>query len=249
MAMSLDLRISRRKLFQLGLGAAAAVSVPTWAYAETHPLYGGEVFIRDELLYPPPESVEDFPVLPIDKSNIPTRFHRQQVDYAGQELPGTIIVDPANRLLYFILPGNQAVRYGVGVGRAGFAWSGNAHIGMKRSIAMLTPLNGSTACQVVLVIRWVRAPCISMLMAKTRCSASTAPTIPHPLAKPCLPDASACSMKMWRTCSNASTSAPTLSFCQPAFDHLKLKSLKTCSQIPPVAHATKGQIQNHLGYS
>jgi lipoprotein-anchoring transpeptidase ErfK/SrfK len=129
---SMAMRINRRNLLQLGLGAATAVAVPSWAFADTHALYGGEVFNRDETQYPPPESVEDFQVLPIDKSNIPTRFQRQQVEYAGTEAPGTIIVDPANRLLYFILPGNQAVRYGVGVGRAGFAWSGDAHIGMKR---------------------------------------------------------------------------------------------------------------------
>lgn len=124
--------IDRRKFLKWGLGATVVLAGSAQAFAETHPLYGGEVFNRDETQYPPPESVEDFPVLPIDKSNIPTRFQRQQVEYAGEQQPGTIIVDPANRLLYFILPGNQAVRYGVGVGRAGFAWSGDAHIGMKR---------------------------------------------------------------------------------------------------------------------
>lgn len=126
------MRNDRRNFFKLGLGAALALCGATRGFAATHPLYGGEVFFRDELQYPPPESVEDFPVLPIDKSKIPTRFHRQLVEYAGEQPPGTIIVDPANRLLYFIEPGNQAVRYGVGVGRAGFAWSGDAHIGMKR---------------------------------------------------------------------------------------------------------------------
>jgi lipoprotein-anchoring transpeptidase ErfK/SrfK len=123
---------NRRNIFKLGLGAAFALGGATRAFSEAHPLYGGQVFIRDELQYPPPESVEDFAVLPIDKSKIPERFHRTQVDYAGSEPPGTIVVDPANRLLYFILDGNQAMRYGVGVGRAGFAWSGNANIGMKR---------------------------------------------------------------------------------------------------------------------
>ncbi len=123
---------NRRNLLKVGLGVVCALGAVRRAVAEVHPLYGGEVFLRDETQYPPPESVEDFPVLPVDKSKIPARFHRQQVDYAGSEQPGTIIVDPANRLLYFILPGNQAIRYGVGVGRAGFAWSGEAHIGMKR---------------------------------------------------------------------------------------------------------------------
>jgi lipoprotein-anchoring transpeptidase ErfK/SrfK len=124
--------MNRRNILRLGFGAMAATGLASSSFAAVHDLYGGEVFIRDELQYPPPESVEDFPVLPTDQSKIPTRFHRQQVEYAGSELPGTIIVDPANRLLYFIEEGNLAVRYGVGVGRAGFAWSGDAHIGMKR---------------------------------------------------------------------------------------------------------------------
>ena len=128
------MHINRRHIFRLGLGATIAFGSTARAFAQTqtHPLYGGEVFVRDESQYPPAESVEDFPVLPIDKSKIPERFHRQEVDYAGSETPGTIIVDPANRLLYFILSDNMAIRYGVGVGRAGFAWSGEAHIGMKR---------------------------------------------------------------------------------------------------------------------
>jgi lipoprotein-anchoring transpeptidase ErfK/SrfK len=125
-------QMNKRNFFKFGCGAILAIGGTSTAFAAVHDLYGGEVFVRDELLYPPPESVEDFPVLPTDQSKIPARFHRQLVEYAGEQKPGTIIVDPANRLLYFIEPGNQAVRYGVGVGRAGFAWSGDAHIGMKR---------------------------------------------------------------------------------------------------------------------
>ena len=41
-------------------------------------------------------------------------------------------VEPENRFLYYIIEQGQAIRYGVGVGRAGFAWSGNAIVGMKR---------------------------------------------------------------------------------------------------------------------
>ena len=42
------------------------------------------------------------------------------------------VVDPDNRFLYHVLAYGSAMRYGVGVGRAGFAWTGNAQIGMKR---------------------------------------------------------------------------------------------------------------------
>ena len=55
---------------------------------------------------------------------IPQEFQRQEVDYDGAERPGTIIINTEERLLYFVLPGHRAVRYGVGVGRPGFEWAG-----------------------------------------------------------------------------------------------------------------------------
>ena len=54
------------------------------------------------------------------------------VEFEGPEQPGTIVVDPDNRFLYHVLAYGSAMRYGVGVGRAGFAWAGDAQIGMKR---------------------------------------------------------------------------------------------------------------------
>jgi len=52
------------------------------------------------------------------------RLRRQVVDYATAEAPGTIIVDTPNTYLYFVLGGGKAIRYGIGVGRDGFTWSG-----------------------------------------------------------------------------------------------------------------------------
>lgn len=60
------------------------------------------------------------------------QYWRQVVDYSTPEKPGTIIVDPKNKFLYFILGRGKAIRYGVGVGRAGFAWSGDATVRIKR---------------------------------------------------------------------------------------------------------------------
>jgi lipoprotein-anchoring transpeptidase ErfK/SrfK len=51
-------------------------------------------------------------------------LRRQIVDYPSNEAPGTIVVDTPNTYLYFVLPGGKAIRYGIGVGREGFAWSG-----------------------------------------------------------------------------------------------------------------------------
>ena len=56
-----------------------------------------------------------------------------------EERPGTITVDTANRYLYLSLPGGQAVRYGIGVGRDGFTWKGRVRIGRKESWPAWTP--------------------------------------------------------------------------------------------------------------
>lgn len=126
--------LNRRRFFFAA--AAFAASAPA-AYAQQqmvfdHPLYGGRTFSRDDALIPPAESPEDFPIVQINPETIKAQFRRQTVNYDGPEGPGTVIVDPDNRLLYFILGDGQAIRYGVGVGRAGFEWSGEAVVGMKR---------------------------------------------------------------------------------------------------------------------
>jgi lipoprotein-anchoring transpeptidase ErfK/SrfK len=87
---------------------------------------------RDPSLFPPPESPIDHPIQPANLRKVPKEFHRKIVGYNGPEWPGTIIVDPQNRHLYFIIERGKAIRYGVGVGRAGFEWQGRAIIGMKR---------------------------------------------------------------------------------------------------------------------
>jgi lipoprotein-anchoring transpeptidase ErfK/SrfK len=56
------------------------------------------------------------------------RFHRTVVDYATVEPPGTIIIDTPNTYLYLTLGHGKAIRYGIGVGREGFTWSGTEHI-------------------------------------------------------------------------------------------------------------------------
>jgi len=57
-------------------------------------------------------------VLPAD------RLRRQIVTYQTTEAPGTIVIDTPKTYLYYVLGGSQAIRYGIGVGRAGFTWSG-----------------------------------------------------------------------------------------------------------------------------
>jgi lipoprotein-anchoring transpeptidase ErfK/SrfK len=52
------------------------------------------------------------------------RFLRLEVAYNGKEAPGTIVIDTPNHFLYLVQGDSKAIRYGIGVGRPGFAWSG-----------------------------------------------------------------------------------------------------------------------------
>ncbi|KAB7785327.1 L,D-transpeptidase [Methylorubrum populi] len=57
---------------------------------------------------------------------------REAVAYAGKEKPGTIVISTSQRRLYYVLGGGEAIRYGVGVGRRGFSWSGTKTITGKK---------------------------------------------------------------------------------------------------------------------
>ncbi len=59
-----------------------------------------------------------------ETAELPTHLKRQIVAYATAEAPGTIVIDTASTYLYFVIGGGHAVRYGIGVGRDGFRWSG-----------------------------------------------------------------------------------------------------------------------------
>lgn len=59
-------------------------------------------------------------------------FRRQTVNYDGPEKPGTIVIDTPRKFLFLVQGNGKAVRYGIGVGRPGFTWSGVKHISMKR---------------------------------------------------------------------------------------------------------------------
>ncbi len=67
------------------------------------------------------------------------QFLPQLVRYNGQELPGTIVIDTEARLLYLVLAGGKAQRYGVGVGRPGFEWAGMHTVTRKAEWPDWTP--------------------------------------------------------------------------------------------------------------
>ena len=71
------------------------------------------------------------PAIPINR--LDKKYHRQIVAYSTKERPGTIVVNTRERFLYYILPNGKAVRYGIGVGKQGFAWSGEAYVAWKQA--------------------------------------------------------------------------------------------------------------------
>ncbi|WP_367198343.1 L,D-transpeptidase [Amorphus sp. 3PC139-8] len=69
----------------------------------------------------------------------PERFKRKLVPFRTSEPPGTIIIDTDRKFLFYVLPNFQAIRYGVGVGKEGFGWSGEVYVGRKAEWPSWTP--------------------------------------------------------------------------------------------------------------
>lgn len=77
------------------------------------------------------------PALPVEQ--IPETHRRQVVAYETDQPPGTVIINPKTRLLYYVVGKNKAIRYGISVGRAGFEWSGEALVTEKKPWPTWTP--------------------------------------------------------------------------------------------------------------
>jgi lipoprotein-anchoring transpeptidase ErfK/SrfK len=79
-----------------------------------------------------PVSGETYALPGVRMADLDPAFIRMTVSYRTGEAPGTIIIDPQNHYLYLIQEGGLAIRYGVGVGRQGFGWSGTANVHDKQ---------------------------------------------------------------------------------------------------------------------
>lgn len=75
----------------------------------------------------------------VDVSKIDKRNLRQVVDYETDEPVGTVVVDPHARFLYLVMPNGKAMRYGVGVAKAGLEFEGEADISRKAAWPSWTP--------------------------------------------------------------------------------------------------------------
>jgi lipoprotein-anchoring transpeptidase ErfK/SrfK len=80
-----------------------------------------------------------FPLPALSPEKIRPELRRRVVDYDGNYKAGTVVVDTPARRLYYVLGNGKAVRYGIGVGRAGLALRGNAKVGRKAEWPSWTP--------------------------------------------------------------------------------------------------------------
>ena len=71
--------------------------------------------------------------------DMPAHLRRQVVEYSTREAPGTVVVDTSHTYLYLVLANGKAIRYGIGVGREGFTWSGTQSITKKTEWPDWTP--------------------------------------------------------------------------------------------------------------
>ena len=115
--------------------AIGTVAISTSAAAAPLPLF-------PFFMSPPIEAAPPVQAVPSDEGTvveIPARLRRQVVNYATREAPGTIIIDTPNTYLYLVMGNGQAMRYGIGVGRDGFTWSGTQTITKKAEWPDWTP--------------------------------------------------------------------------------------------------------------
>jgi lipoprotein-anchoring transpeptidase ErfK/SrfK len=108
----------------LALGALTVGLTLVTAPAQSAPLY--PYGYQPPMAQQAPQAEDD-----AEAVEMPERFRRQVVAYSGPEAPGTVIVDTPNTYLYFVLGNGRAIRYGIGVGREGFTWSGVQQISRK----------------------------------------------------------------------------------------------------------------------
>jgi len=109
-------------------GPAQYVAPPAYPQAAPQPLYVNTQPQAD------PRLEIDRPDLPMDPQFLP-----REVQYRSSEPPGTVVVDTPHHFLYLVEADGMARRYGIGVGRPGFTWSGEHHISAKKEWPGWTP--------------------------------------------------------------------------------------------------------------
>jgi lipoprotein-anchoring transpeptidase ErfK/SrfK len=137
-----------RRFFMLGAGSlvlSGCVSSPQPQVVPPAPAPEPAPRIRPLMYDALPE--EPFSVPAVDVDQVDPQWWRAEVDYDTEERPGTLVVDTAARYLYHVGTGGRATRYGIGVGRDGFAWQGRAIVAYKREWPRWTPPDSMVARQ------------------------------------------------------------------------------------------------------
>ncbi len=111
--------------FVLAVGLALPMMVQD-AYAASSKIYDQNQ--RRWVAYTPERARQFF----MRHKQTPETFRRQIVKFRTAEKPGTIIIDSVRHYLYYVLPDKRAIRYGIGVGREGFGWTGIVKVGRKQ---------------------------------------------------------------------------------------------------------------------
>ncbi len=124
----------------LGASSLAALTLAGCATTASPPVVVQPPAIPADILamYAPLPD-ERFPIPAARIDLVEPKFYRQLVPNMTGEWPGTVVVDTPNRFLYWTMEDGQAMRYGVGIGRDGFAWGGKAKIAYKREWPRWTP--------------------------------------------------------------------------------------------------------------
>jgi lipoprotein-anchoring transpeptidase ErfK/SrfK len=130
-----------------------------------------------------------------------SRFQRQEVAYSGAEKPGTVVIDTPNHFLYLVEGEGRAMRYGIGVGRPGFTWSGVHAVSAKKEWPDWVPPDEMLKRQPYLP-HFVAGGPGNPLGARALYLGSTIYRI-HGSARTCHPDVFACATRMSRTFTSA----------------------------------------------
>ncbi|WLA95940.1 L,D-transpeptidase [Bradyrhizobium elkanii] len=133
--MKLNSRLAAAAFGALAIGTVAFVNT---AAAAPLPIFPFILTPPTEAVQPPVQSMPQ--AQEEDRSvELPARLRRQVVAYPTREAPGTIIIDTPHTYLYLVLGNGQAMRYGIGIGRDGFTWSGTQTITKKAEWPDWTP--------------------------------------------------------------------------------------------------------------
>jgi lipoprotein-anchoring transpeptidase ErfK/SrfK len=145
-------RLSRRGFLNAAALGAATIAVSACsttgpAPIDNQPVAYSEPPLPDYATMYAAVSDEGFELPAIPYQKVDEQFLRQIVPDPTGQRPGTIVVDTTGHHLYLVRPGGQAIRYGVGLGRAGFEWSGNAVVQWKQKWPKWTPPDEMVARQ------------------------------------------------------------------------------------------------------